>query len=153
MFYEGQLIETDKIHANVRKQTAATLRVPEEAIEYVFVEYDGDACVISAETDRSYAILRTSVDNLDHSEEYREEAEWLIDDLIRESFIDYALDTGNEELFRAVLEYRKTGKTADPHLPSDVEYEEIGDLQDIPFLYGGEIDPEEGPYWTFFDED
>lgn len=129
-----------------------TLEATDEDVSYTFVEYDGDFCVLTVETDTRYAIVHCPVDQIDHERDYSFEVDWLLDDLIRESYLDYALETRNKELFDAVLAYRSTPKperAEEPAPKPQLYYEGVYDMTDGEFLFGDDLDFGTDEYWKY----
>lgn len=156
MFKHGEHIDTERIDESIREMIRSTLDAEDDQIDYYFMEYDEDTCVLTVETEKRFAVVRCPTHLIDHVTDYSFEAEQLIDGLFRESFLDYALDTGNEALFHAVLAYRRTPKPVRPteETPEPgLHYEGVYDMQNGEYLFGD--DPEYGSddYWQYWEEE
>lgn len=137
MFSEGDLIKLTNLDPEVKKILAEALEVNFEDIEFYFIEYEDDNyAIVSAETDKKFAIVHCPVDAIEGIYNDAEEVEKLIDHVINTWILDRALEQRDKALFDAIMEYRKQKNQEQPkeeppqHIYMDILYDEDDDYWD-----------------------
>lgn len=137
MFSEGDLIKLTNLDPEVKKILAETLGVNFEDIEFYFIEYEDDNyAIVSAETDKKFAIVHCPVDAIEGIYNDAEEVEKLIDRVINTWILDRALEQRDKALFDAIMEYRSqkakepSKETPPQHIYMDILYDEDDDYWD-----------------------
>ena len=134
MFSEGDLVKLTNLDPDVKAILANALGVRFEEIEFYFIEYEDDNyAVLSAETDKKFAIVHCPVEAIEGVHNDAEEVEKLIDHVINTWILDRALEQRDKALFDAIMEYRNQKakelpkETSPQHVYMDILYDEDDD--------------------------
>jgi hypothetical protein len=112
MFHEGDLINVTNLSQEVEEILEDALEADFEDIDFYFVEYhDDDYAVLTAETEKKFAIVHCPLNAMEGYYNDEDEVEALLHHVITNHLVDYALDTRNEELFHAIMEYKENSES------------------------------------------
>lgn len=108
MLKQGDFVEVTTLQESVKEMLATALQTEFEEIEFFFEEYDSEHyAVLTAQADTGYAVIKCPLAFIDGYYNDAQVVDELLDHVMNTLTIDYALDTGNKELFDAIIAHNK----------------------------------------------